>query len=465
MPRSFTCFVCALVCVVTSSLYAVVIEEVPHVQQPPDFCGEACIAMYLQKLGFDESSYDVFNRGPVAPEHGRGFYTSDMVQTLREYGFKPGQVSYAIQPDRAEVQLREQFDAVHLALVQGVPSIVCMRANYAPYDSEHFRLIVGYNEDTEEVIYHEPGEPDAAYQRMALSKFLELWPLKYRSDEWRVIRMPLFYDEIKPSADKPVGFSKAHYAQRVMALKRELPEGFHLEVEPPFIVVGNDSPNRVRQHAQQIVRWFARQVEELYFVTPPPEIYTIWLFKDEETYEQYNKSLWGYTPSTPFGYFSQRNGVLVMNIALGGGTLCHEMIHAYMPVNFPACPAWFNEGMGSLYEACNRRDGVVIGMVNWRLPALQRAIRGEALQSLEALMATSDGAFYADAGVNYAHARYLCHYLQDEGLLPEFFSEYRDTAEADPTGMQALLKVTGYDSLEALDKDWRQWVLSLQWRG
>ena len=42
----------------------------------------------------------------------------------------------------------------------------------------------------------------------------------------------------------------------------------------------------------------------------------------------------------------------IMNIATGGGTLVHEIVHPYVEANFPGCPAWFNEGLGSLYEAC-----------------------------------------------------------------------------------------------------------------
>ena len=30
--------------------------------------------------------------------------------------------------------------------------------------------------------------------------------------------------------------------------------------------------------------------------------------------------------------------------------LVHEMVHPFMDADFPACPAWFNEGLASLYE-------------------------------------------------------------------------------------------------------------------
>ena len=39
-----------------------------------------------------------------------------------------------------------------------------------------------------------------------------------------------------------------------------------------------------------------------------------------------------------------------MNIGPGPGTLSHELVHPYMEANFPNVPAWFNEGLASLYE-------------------------------------------------------------------------------------------------------------------
>jgi len=45
----------------------------------------------------------------------------------------------------------------------------------------------------------------------------------------------------------------------------------------------------------------------------------------------------------------------------------HEIVHPFMAANFPDCPAWFNEGLASLYEQSSERDGKIIGLTNWRL--------------------------------------------------------------------------------------------------
>ena len=59
----------------------------------------------------------------------------------------------------------------------------------------------------------------------------------------------------------------------------------------------------------------------------------------------------------------------------GGGTLVHEIVHPFMRANFPACPAWFNEGLASLYEQSAEKDGHIRGLINWRYTALEKAVK------------------------------------------------------------------------------------------
>jgi hypothetical protein len=75
-------------------------------------------------------------------------------------------------------------------------------------------------------------------------------------------------------------------------------------------------------------------------------------------------------PTTPYGYYSSTHKALVMNISTGGGTLVHEIVHPFIEANFPNCPAWLNEGLGSLYEQCGEVDGHIHGYTNWRLPGI-----------------------------------------------------------------------------------------------
>jgi hypothetical protein len=134
-----------------------------------------------------------------------------------------------------------------------------------------------------------------------------------------------------------------------------------------------------------------------------------------------------------------------------------------MAANFPDCPAWFNEGMGSLYEQCGDERGEITGYTNWRLAGLQQAIRNKAVPPFRTLLATTNRQFYNDdLGTNYAQARYLCYYLQENGLLRKFYREFVAGHENDPGGHKTLQAVLGRDDLEAFQKDWEQFVLKLE---
>ncbi|HYW77995.1 MAG TPA: hypothetical protein VE890_00395, partial [Thermoguttaceae bacterium] len=193
------------------------------------------------------------------------------------------------------------------------------------------------------------------------------------------------------------------------------------------------------------------------------EILDIWLFKDKESYEKHTKEIFGHEPSTPYGYFSASDAALVMNIGTGGGTLVHEIVHPFIAANFPACPAWLNEGLGSLYEQSNSRDGQIVGMTNWRLAGLQKAIANKRVPSFRDLCTTTEHQFYRmDEGTNYAQARYLCYYLQEQGLLRTFYHRFHADQKEDPTGYKTLQAVLGRDDMAEFQRDWEAYVMKLR---
>lgn len=267
----------------------------------------------------------------------------------------------------------------------------------------------------------------------------------------------------KAKAPKPSsGFTSADYARHVAAIEKRVPEGFTIVVQPPFAVIGDSSPEKVRQFAEHTVRWAVDKLKAVYFQRDPATILDIWLFKDKASYEKHTKEIFHTEPDTPFGFFSHAEGALVMNIATGGGTLVHEIVHAFVAANFPRCPAWFNEGLASLYEQCGEEDGTIHGYTNWRLAGLQEAIRKKRVPSFPSLCATTDRQFYEqDKGTNYAQARYLCYYLQEHGLLGKFYHQFRANSARDPSGCQTLQEILGRPDMDAFKRQWEAWVLEL----
>ncbi len=253
---------------------------------------------------------------------------------------------------------------------------------------------------------------------------------------------------------------------RAAELRKQLPKRFTVLVERPFVVIGDESAERVQSRAISTVRWSVQHLKSEYFPNDPERVLEIWLFKDAQSYQDNARRYFGDRPDTPYGYYSSAHRALIMNISTGGGTLVHEIVHPLMEANFEDCPAWFNEGLGSLYEQSAERDGKIVGLTNWRLAGLQQALRGTGVPSFEDLLATSDNAFYNDdPGTNYAQARYLLMYLQEQGLLREFYWTFHDSADRDPTGLASLKKVLKVKSLDAFTKEWKRWVLGLRFRG
>lgn len=259
-------------------------------------------------------------------------------------------------------------------------------------------------------------------------------------------------------------FTDANFAAHVEQLKKKLPSSdFTIVVQPPFVVIGDEPAEAVKGHSVNTVKWAVDKLKQDYFSRDPKEILDIWLFKDSASYEKNALLLFGEKPTTPYGYYSSTHKALIMNISTGGGTLVHEIVHPFVEANFPACPAWLNEGLGSLYEQCGEVNGHIHGYTNWRLPGLQAAIKAGEVPSFKQLTALSTSAFYDDErGEHYAQARYLCYYLQQRGLLTKFYREFHAHQKQDPAGYQSLRKTLGYPDMNVFKRTWEKYVLGLR---
>jgi len=263
--------------------------------------------------------------------------------------------------------------------------------------------------------------------------------------------------------DVAVGKPDQAYQKKLKELRAQVGGEFRLAIEKPFVVVSDQSPESFQRSLQHTIRWSVRMLRKDFFSRDPEEILAIYLFDGKESYLRHAKKFFNDDPDTPYGYYSSRQQALVMNIATGGGTLVHEIVHPFMDANFARCPAWFNEGMGSLYEACREQDGHIVGVLNWRLPVLHEGIREGHLVPLRKLLSTSTDEFYNDPhSMHYAQARYLLYYVQENGKLREFYKQFVDNAEKDPAGLQTICRVMKVDSIEALEKNWLKFVGSLR---
>ncbi len=264
------------------------------------------------------------------------------------------------------------------------------------------------------------------------------------------------------------GFTTADFTRHVKELNSRIKKKlssreFSIVIQKPFVVIGDEPKKVVQQRAEDTVKWAVDGLKHDFFTKDPKDILDIWLFKDEASYEKHTRLLFGDSPSTPYGYYSPRHKALIMNIATGGGTLVHEIVHPFMEANFPACPPWLNEGLGSLYEQCGDVDGHIHGFTNWRLPGLQRAIGAKRVPSFKTLTEMDASAFYNDdKGTNYAQSRYLCYYLQEKGVLVKFYQEFVARQKEDASGFKSLQKVLAEPDMDAFKTRWEKYVMGLR---
>lgn len=264
------------------------------------------------------------------------------------------------------------------------------------------------------------------------------------------------------TAQQPAALADALRVRRQL-LQRELGNrGFTVVEHSPFLVVGDEPPERVRQRAAGTVRWALRHLNRDYFRAAPERPVELWVLRDEASYQRMARGRLGIRPSTPFGFYSPTQAAIMVNGATGAGTLVHEMVHALLAVDFPDSPAWFNEGFASLFEQCEERQGTIWGLPNWRLRGLQRALERRELPRLEQLCGLDTAAFYgAGDSLHYAQARYLCLYLQDRGVLRGYYARFRESQADDPTGYATLRSVLGGIQPVELERDWAAYVAKL----
>ena len=164
------------------------------------------------------------------------------------------------------------------------------------------------------------------------------------------------------------------------------------------------------------------------------------------------------------GYYMRDKNALVLDITTGIGTIVHEMVHAFMDNNFPDAPAWFDEGLASLYEGLISDNQGVKGDLNWRLPLLKQTIRADKLNSFKRLTDMNATEFYNNqtVSINYAQARYIFYYLQEKGLLTKFYQTALANFKKDPTCYESLKHILDKKDMKKFTKEWEKYILELE---
>ncbi len=249
--------------------------------------------------------------------------------------------------------------------------------------------------------------------------------------------------------------------QVAAALTGKLDGSFKILIKPPFVIAGNLSEADLRSYASGSIVRPGRAMWSSYFDRRPDKVITVILLADADSYRTWAQKLFGDTDVSYFGYYRPTDRTLVLDIHTGTGTLVHELTHALIAFDWPDVPLWFNEGLASLHEQCRVGVNRITGLPNWRLRGLQQAIADNRLRPLADLIADPD--FNGPLrGLNYAHARYFCMYLQSRGLLTQFYRQYRASDQKPATAVKLIEKLCGRPVGE-VDAGLRKYVGTLKW--
>jgi hypothetical protein len=270
-------------------------------------------------------------------------------------------------------------------------------------------------------------------------------------------------DAAPPSADARQPASDPQLREACRRRRNELasifPPGTPILVRPPFVLAGDVGRERLERLHRELVVPVSRALHTCYFDLRPTEPVTILVFAGDRTYQEAARKLDGRTRAWYSGYYQRDGRRIMVNLATGDGTLAHELTHALAHFDCPGLPQWFDEGLASLHEACRiSDDGLkLVGHPNWRFTYLAGPLREGRLPTINTLMSLGEIRGEGEAVV-YAQARYFCLYLQHRGLLAHYYRKLKGTISQDPTGRAALRDLLHADSLDGVDRDFRQWL-------
>jgi hypothetical protein len=259
----------------------------------------------------------------------------------------------------------------------------------------------------------------------------------------------------------------ADQVRRAQKAKEELgPKTQVAIVSDIFVVIGPQGwQGRAFDDSVSLMRSAMAGFMNKRFGKKPTKAISVYLFGTAPSYESFCTMKYAAPCIAHFGFYQPTDRYMVMNAALGLGTLTHEIVHPLVEADFPGAPTWINEGIASVFEQPQiPRPGEIHGGKNWRHPRLKRALLSPAEKNdarLDALFGMRDDYFRGTKeDLHYAQARYVCQWLDERGKLWPFFQKWRDTVDADPTGEKAFSEVTGMTPAEAHEA-WAKWTLAL----
>jgi len=161
-------------------------------------------------------------------------------------------------------------------------------------------------------------------------------------------------------------------------------------------------------------------------------------------------------------YTHDKNRLVAQDL---GSSLRHEFFHVmHWRDNMhhrQGHPVWVQEGLCSLIEDYDVKDGDLVPAASWRTNSAVRLARNRGLLHLKELAETPRGRFTGFRPLaHYAQARTVFLYLYRMGKLKAWYETYRETFNEDPTGIRAMEIVFGLP-IDEINEQYAEWVRML----
>ncbi len=241
-----------------------------------------------------------------------------------------------------------------------------------------------------------------------------------------------------------------------------LPDGFSVIKFKYFVIFSDLGENLTYSLVDNDIRNTIECMKNNYSETLPGELTPIIIFKDFDRYKQFVLSNYDIPENdvSPYGFYKISKNVIVIRYVSWKGSLMHEITHRFLRSDFPDIPSWFDEGFAAFHEKSSFKNGVLQGEFSWRIISIRRAFDENKYTGLKTLMGTNDEELYGKRSTfYYAQARYLLMYLQERGLLDDYYTLFKSTYHKDETGITQLEK-TLKKPLDEIDEDLEAYLKS-----
>jgi hypothetical protein len=218
-----------------------------------------------------------------------------------------------------------------------------------------------------------------------------------------------------------------------------VPELGSIEHGRARVIVRGELGKAARREAVAIADSVVADVERRFTrdAKQPDEPVTLCLLPDDRRYLAVATAV-DEDPPSQWGFYLPAKRVAVINWGQSIGNLRHELVHPLLGDDFPAIPAWLNEGIAALYGTARPTRAGFEFLVNYRLRDLQRAIaRGELPTIADLARSTPADMYGPHAATYYAMARYVLLFVEREGKLSALYAELRDARPADHAAVLA----------------------------